>query len=89
MKWNVDVITKGSTLKKKIKKCCVLGELLHLCGHGCSEQLSLTYLLNISVNKNISDFLPWHIDQFDRHKQFVNSYILYFGGNMKDFTRDR
>ncbi|XP_076439452.1 protein FRA10AC1-like [Babylonia areolata] len=25
---------------------------------------------------------------FDRHKQFVNNYLLYFGGNLKDFKRD-
>nr|KAG5690850.1 hypothetical protein BaRGS_031202 [Batillaria attramentaria] len=26
---------------------------------------------------------------FDRHKQFVNNYVLYFGGSMKEFQRDR
>ncbi|XP_025094440.1 protein FRA10AC1 homolog [Pomacea canaliculata] len=26
---------------------------------------------------------------FDRHKQYVNNYVLYFGGSMNDFYRDR
>ncbi|KAK7110137.1 protein FRA10AC1 homolog [Littorina saxatilis] len=28
------------------------------------------------------------MDAFDRHRQFVNSYMVFYGGSMKDFKRD-
>ena len=38
---------------------------------------------------SIDGYLVLTSNQFDRHKKFINDYLLYYSGTEADFKRDR